>query len=73
MGWEGSVALQVLVDDKGNPVDVTVVTGSGQSVLDQSAIEAVRRWKFSPALEEGRPAPLAHHLRIRFRLDDNPA
>jgi protein TonB len=73
MGWQGSVVLRVLVDAQGNATEVTVVASSGQSVLDQSAVEAVRRWKFSPALEAGRPAAMVHDVRIRFRLDDNPA
>jgi periplasmic protein TonB len=73
MGWEGIVELRVLVDTQGRPADVTVVTGSGQAVLDQSAMEAVRRWKFSPALEAGKPVTRVHDIRIRFRLDDYPA
>lgn len=73
MGWEGIVDLRVLVDARGRPADVTVVSGSGQSVLDQSAMEAVRRWKFSPAMEAGKPVTRVHDIRIRFRLDDYPA
>ena len=72
MGWEGSVALRVLVDVQGNAAEVTVVTGSGYAVLDQAAVDAVRRWKFSPALDSGRPVAMPHDVRIRFRLDDNP-
>jgi len=70
MGWQGSVVLRVLVDARGNAAEVTVAASSGQSVLDESAVEAVRHWKFSPALEAGRPASMLHDVRIRFRLDD---
>jgi periplasmic protein TonB len=73
MGWEGSIVLRVLVDTQGNAAEVAVVSGSGQAVLDQSAVEAVRRWKFSPAMEAGKPVAMAHDVRIRFRLDDYPA
>lgn len=73
MGWEGSVVLRVLVDAQGNAAEVAVVSGSGQSVLDESAVEAVRRWKFSPATEAGKPVTMVHDVRIRFRLDDYPA
>jgi periplasmic protein TonB len=73
MGWEGSVVLRVLVDTQGNAADVAVVSGSGQAVLDQSAVETVRRWRFSPAMEAGKPVTMVHDVRIRFRLDDYPA
>lgn len=73
MGWEGSVVLHVLVDAQGGAAEVTVAAGSGQPVLDASAVEAVRRWRFSPALEAGKPVTRVHDVRIRFRLDDYPA
>lgn len=70
MGWEGSVAVRVLVDAQGNAADVSVLVGSGQDVLDQSAVATVRRWKFLPAMEAGKPVTMVHDLHIRFRLDD---
>ena len=70
MGWEGTVGLQVLVDIAGNAAKVTVVAGSGYAVLDESAVDAVRRWRFAPARESGRPVAMVHEMRIRFRLDD---
>jgi protein TonB len=73
MGWEGTVVLRVRVDAQGNAAEVAVAIGSGQPVLDQAAVEAVRRWRFSPALEGGRPVAMVHDVRIRFRLDDYPA
>jgi protein TonB len=70
MGWEGTVVLRVLVSADGRTAEVTVVAGSGYLVLDESAVDAARRWRFSPALENGHPTAMAHEVRIRFRLDD---
>jgi periplasmic protein TonB len=73
MGWEGTVVLRVLVDVQGKAAQVTVVAGSGYPVLDESAVDGARRWRFVPAMEGGRPVAMLHEVRIRFRLDDQAA
>ena len=70
MGWEGTVVLQLLVDTQGNLAKVTLVTGSGFALLDESAVDAARRWRFEPAREGGRPTAMVHEVRFRFRLDN---
>jgi periplasmic protein TonB len=37
-------------------------------VLDQAALDAVRRWRFSPATRGGKPVEWTARLPIRFRL-----
>ena len=48
MGIEGRVRVRVLVDERGRPLEVKVQQGSGNAALDDSALEAVRRWRFEP-------------------------
>ncbi len=36
--------------------------------LDQKAIEAVRNWRFSPAMKDGRPVPVQINVEVNFRL-----
>lgn len=48
-GWEGIVRLEVFVDKDGIPESVDVQKSSGYSVLDKAALQAVKKWKFSPA------------------------
>jgi TonB family protein len=36
--------------------------------LDEKAIEAVSRWKFKPALRNGRPVRAAATIEVKFRL-----
>jgi TonB family protein len=36
MGWEGTVILRLLVDTQGYVAKVTLVTGSGFALLDES-------------------------------------
>jgi TonB family protein len=49
---------------------VAVIASSGHKPLDDSAMDAAKRWRFAPALENGRPTAMAHEVRIRFRLDE---
>jgi TonB family protein len=34
--------------DSGQVIDVTVITSTGSKLLDQSAVETLRRWEFRP-------------------------
>lgn len=36
--------------------------------LDEKAIEAVKRWKFKPAMKDGKPVAVAVNIQIVFRL-----
>ena len=49
MGEEGRVLIRVLVEPDGQASKVELRAGSGSERLDQSALDAVRRWKFVPA------------------------
>ena len=48
-GWQGKVMLRVNVSAEGTALHVSVETSSGHEMLDESAIEAVTKWKFIPA------------------------
>src|SRR5262249_58263812 len=45
--WQGTVVLQLVVDDKGLPQQMRVTRSLGLG-LDQKAIEAVAKWRFKP-------------------------
>jgi protein TonB len=49
LGEEGRVLLRVHVDASGRPIQIEVKSSSGSPRLDQSALDAVARWKFIPA------------------------
>jgi len=36
--------------------------------LDEKAIEAVKQWRFEPALKNGKPVAVAINLEVEFRL-----
>jgi protein TonB len=49
MGEEGKTILRVHVEPSGRPSQIEIKTSSGSPRLDQSAQDAVWRWKFVPA------------------------
>ena len=55
LGEQGEVRLDVHVGADGSVLDIRLRTSSGSPALDRSAIEAVRRWRFSPATVDGEP------------------
>jgi len=47
-GWEGRAVVRVEVSADGLPLSVTLAKSSGYGVLDQSALRAVKSWRFQP-------------------------
>jgi TonB family protein len=64
---QGTCILWMIVDDQGHPRDIRVVRGLGMG-LDAKAIEAVKQWKFQPALKDGRPVNVQISVEVGFRL-----
>ena len=70
LGIEGRVKLRVLVGEDGRPQEVTVDTSSGDAQLDESAMEAVRRWRFEAATRNGTPVRAWVKVPVEFKLID---
>ncbi len=65
--YQGTVVLWLIVDPNGNPQQVKVARSLGMG-LDQKAVEAVRHWKFEPAMKDGRPVAVQINVEVNFRL-----
>ena len=65
--FQGSVTIQLIVDSQGNPQNVHVVRHLGMG-LDEKAIEAVRQYKFKPAMYEGHPVAVQLVVEVTFHL-----
>jgi len=65
---EGRVILSVTIAASGAVTKVKVAESCRHKVLDQAALDAVRRWRFSPATRNGKPVVWTARLPIRFRL-----
>jgi len=66
-GEEGKVVLKLTIDEKGNLLNIEVIESTG-SDFTVSAVEAVKRSKFSPAKKNNAPVVCMALLPIRFAL-----
>ena len=64
---EGLVIVETIIDRNGNVTDVRVLKGLPMG-LDQSAIDAVRRWKFKPGTLNGQAVPVIFTLTVNFKM-----
>ena len=53
MGIEGTVILLADVSEEGMPLQVRLFQSSGNDLLDQSALNTVTQWRFTPARKDG--------------------
>ncbi|WP_261347357.1 energy transducer TonB [Cognatiluteimonas sedimenti] len=67
-GETGTVLLRVHVGPDGKPYSVDLVQGSGSRALDRAASDAVRRWRFRPAVRNGEAVAGAVQVPITFNL-----
>lgn len=62
----GEVVIRVTVGTDGLPRKLEIAHSSTHRILDQAALRAVRRWRFQPAMQQGRPVAQAVHVPIEF-------
>ncbi len=70
-GIQGTVLIEVAVDETGKPENVSVLSPIGFG-LDSRAMDAVRQWTFRPALKEGRAVRGVTTVEVRFRIFHRP-
>ncbi len=63
----GDVMVHLIVDENGLPQEVKVVRGLGLG-LDEKAVEAVKRYKFRPAMRAGVPVKVEINVDVNFQV-----
>jgi periplasmic protein TonB len=65
--YQGVCVLALIVDANGRPTNIRVSSSLGMG-LDEKAIEAVKNWKFEPAMKDGHPVAVEIALEVDFHL-----
>ena len=65
--YSGSVMLSIVVNTDGKAEDIKVVKSLGMG-LDEKAIEAVQKWRFTPGKNKGIPVKVRAQIEVNFRL-----
>jgi len=66
---EGLVAVAIVIDEKGNVINGTVVKSTHKD-FEEPALEAVKGWKFRPAKKEGVAVKVRVTAPLRFKVED---
>jgi protein TonB len=65
--FQGTCVLSLVVGPDGRPRDIRIARSLGLG-LDEKAIEAVKNWRFEPAVKDGKPVAVAINVEVDFRL-----
>lgn len=65
--YQGTCVLWLIVGPDGRPRDIKIARSLGLG-LDEKAIQAVKTWKFEPAMKDGKPVAVQINVEVSFRL-----
>lgn len=66
MRMTGVVKVEIIVDENGNVLEVQ--NTDGPSLLQRSAVEAVKKWQFKPFMRNGQPTRATGFVNFNFTL-----
>jgi protein TonB len=64
---QGTVVLRIVINERGLAESIEVTQGLGLG-LDERAIDAVKKWRFRPAMRGKMPVPVSALVQVTFRL-----
>ncbi|MDH4100434.1 MAG: energy transducer TonB, partial [Nitrospirota bacterium] len=67
---EGKVGVKFVVRADGTVAEVSVIKSSGSNNFDESAVKAVKQWKFKPAMKGDKPVKMLIKQYVVFRLEE---
>jgi periplasmic protein TonB len=63
---QGIVVIEATVNERGRVVNASVLQGA--PMLTEAALEAVKKWVYTPTLVNGVPTPIIMTVTVHFRL-----
>lgn len=70
-GEEGIVLIRAFVDETGTASKVEIFKSSSFALLDNAAVEAIKKWRFAPATKLGQYIASSVIIPINFKLTQN--
>lgn len=67
-GVRGLVTVKCAIDEQGNVTEATVEKSSN-AAFDKAALAAIKKWKFKPASQDGKPVAVKISIPIKFIPD----
>lgn len=67
-GIEGTVYVQFIVNKQGVPTHIQVTRGVTPG-LNQAAVNAIKKVRFTPGMQRGRPVAVRMSIPVRFQLE----
>lgn len=67
-GIKTRCVARFVIDDQGNH-QVTLLTSTGSEEADEMAIDTLRKWKFKPAMLDGKAVKSTRKIRIEFEIE----
>lgn len=61
----GQVELEATIDEDGAVVSIKTLTGN--PILAKAAVDALKKWKFKPFKEDGKPVKVASDFTLEFK------
>lgn len=65
--YQGVCLVQIVVNAQGNVQRTRVLRALGMG-LDKKAVQAVRQYRFTPAMRNGKPVQVAVNIEVNFRI-----
>lgn len=72
-GEEGQVLLRVMVDENGFAKNVEIAKSSSYNLLDSTAVQTIKNWRFIPAKKFGQNIMSSVLIPINFKLNNSNA
>jgi TonB family protein len=70
-GISGTVIAEIVVDPSGNVTDARILRSI--PLLDEPALQAVRNWRYTPTVVNGKPVPVRIIVTVNFNLPPPPS
>lgn len=69
-GWQGRLVMAIEILTDGTVGRYKVMKSTGHRMLDSAATDAVRTWKFKPAIKDGNVITTCIEIPVTFELGD---